>query len=78
MFNNCSSLKKIQFISFDTSEVTNMNSMFKGCNSLEYLDLSNFNTTKVTNMQLMFYGCDKLKNIKGINNFITLNVTNTS
>ena len=77
MFHKCSSLKKIEFISFDTSEVANMEEMFSECNGLEYLDLSNFNTSKVMNMKCMFYNCVNLKEIKGINNFITLNVTST-
>ena len=76
MFSKCSSLKEIEFISFDTTDVTNMNSMFKGCYELEYLDLTTFNTTNVNDMGFMFQGCYKLKGIKGINNFNTINVVN--
>ena len=43
MFKDCSSLKEINFISFETVQVTKMRAMFDGCNELEYLDLSNFN-----------------------------------
>ena len=54
MFNNCTSLKKIEFISIDTSQVTNMALMFNECNELEYLDLTNLDTSNVTRMELMF------------------------
>ena len=52
--------------------------LFQECKELEYLDLSNFNTEKVTNMQAMFNHCIKLKEIKGIENFYTINVTDMS
>ena len=50
--------------------------MFQNCNELVYLDLTNFDTSKVTDMSYMFSTCIKLKEIKGINNFITINVIN--
>ena len=67
MFSNCSSLKQIEFISFENNQATNMTGMFQECKELEYLDLSNFNTSNVTNMMQMFKKCVKLKEIKGIN-----------
>ena len=76
IFNNCSTLKKIDFISLETDEVTDMKSMFQSCCNLENLDLTNFNTSKVINMARMFNGCNKLKQIDGINKFNTYNVTN--
>ena len=76
LFNNCSTLKAIDFVSCETNNVTNMKSMFQSCNKLESLDLTNFNSSKVTNMSRMFYCCNKLKQIQGINNFNTSNVTN--
>ena len=75
MFRNCSSLKKIRFVSVDTDQVTKMNSMFSGCYQLESVDLSNFNTIQVNDMNSMFYKCFNIKVIKGINNFKTNNVT---
>ena len=71
MFNNCSSLKNIQFISFPTSQVNSFNAMFQNCLELEYLDLSNFDTSNIIDMGWMFNNCKKLKEIKGINNFNT-------
>jgi len=72
LFNNCSTLKKIDFISIETDDVIDMKSMFQSCCNLENLDLTNFNTSKVTNMARMFKGCNKLKQIEGIANLILL------
>ena len=76
LFNNCSTLKTVEFISCETNNVTNMRAMFQHCNKLENLDLTNLNTSKVTNMNRMFKCCNRLKQIKGIENFNTSNVTN--
>ena len=76
IFNNCSTLEKVEFFSLETDNVTNMKEMFQSCNKLENLDLSNFNTSNVSNMTRMFNGCNKLKEIKGINDFNTFKVTN--
>ena len=74
MFKDCSALKKIDFISIDTSHVTKMVGMFSGCKEIEYLDLSTFNTLNVIDMKFMFAQCNKLKEIKGLNKFNTINV----
>ena len=74
LFSDCSTIKHIEFKSFDTSQVSNMDGMFQGCEELEYLDLSNFDTSNVENMGFIFFECYNLKEIKGINNFITRNV----
>ena len=76
MFNNCTSLKEVNFSNIETDQVTEMREMFQKCNKLENLDLSNFNTNNVTDMSFMFNKCLKLKEIKSINNFNTINVTN--
>ena len=49
------------FYHFDTSSVTNMNSMFYGCSSLQSLYLSHFKISSVTNMDFMFSDCNFLK-----------------
>ena len=59
---------------FDTSRVTNMNSMFYDCIKLTSLDVSNFDTSKVTNMSHMFENCSKLTSLD-VSNFNTANVT---
>ena len=48
---------------FDTSKVTDMQSMFEGCTSLESLDLSKFKTSKVQYMNKMFFNCNNLQSI---------------
>ena len=53
-----------------------MRAIFKQCNELEYLDLSNFDTSMTYDMTGMFNKCFKLKEIKGINKFVTNKVTN--
>ena len=73
MFSGCQALKEVNISSFNTSNVTNMDSMFYECISLKDIDLSNFNTNKVANMCAMFGECNdelvemiqsKYKNIK--------------
>ena len=49
--------------SFDTSQVTDMESMFEGCTSLSFLNISKFNTKKVQYMKKMFYNCHNLKSL---------------
>ena len=70
-----SPLEEVNLSSFNTSNVTNMNSMFYHCSSLTSLDMSSFNTSNVTNMAYMFSGCSSLINLE-LNNFNTSNVTN--
>ena len=74
MFNQCSRLKEVNFISVETKQVTKMRALFEDCKELEYLDLSNFDTSNVNLMTLMFFRCHKLKEIKGLNNFNTVKV----
>ena len=57
MFYDCRNIKNIDLTNFDTSNVTNMQSMFEGC-GITNIDLSNFDTSNVTNMHSMFSGCD--------------------
>ena len=51
-----------------------MRAMFQECNGLEYLDLSNLDTFNLIDVSWAFNGCQNLKEIKGINNFNTINV----
>ena len=61
--------------SFDTSNVTNMESMFYGMSNLTSLNLSNFDTSKVTDMSWMFKGVSNLTTLN-LSNFDTSKVTN--
>ena len=75
MFCNCKNIEKIDFISFDTTNVNNMSFMFSGCSSLQSIpDISNWNTTNVNYMSDMFYGCSSLQSIPDISNWNTTNV----
>ena len=75
MFSECYKLKGIKGLEkFNTSNIINMAGMFEKLYEKESLDLSSFDTSIVTNMSLMFNECHKLKEIKGIEKFITINV----
>ena len=74
MFDDCSSLQKIDLSTFNTENVENMQGMFIECESLTSIDLSNFNTSKVKNMSMMFAGCVNLNN-PNLKSFNTENVT---
>jgi len=79
MFTGCNSLKEIKGINkLITNKVIEMEGMFLYCKELEYLDLSDFDTSNATSMKNMFSKCYKLKEIKGINKFITKKVNDLS
>ena len=61
MFKSCSKIIEMDLSHFDTSQVTNMNSMFELCTLLTSLNLTNFNTSQVTDMSHMFESCKSLK-----------------
>lgn len=67
------SIKSIDCSNWDTSNVTDMESMFAECYSLSSLDLSSFDTSKVTNMNNMFYNCKALISLD-LSNFNTSKV----
>lgn len=54
LFNDCSSLKRVDLSSLNTSNSEDMGYMFSGCGALETIDLSSFDTSKVTSMYQMF------------------------
>ena len=74
MFLGCKNMTTVDLSKFNSTNVTNVNSMFKNCYNLTNIDLSNFNTSKVTDMGCMFYFCNNLANIN-VSNFNTQNVT---
>ena len=65
---------ELDLSNFDTSQVTDMQSMFDGMSSLTTLDLSNFNTSRVTDMKYMFRGMSSLTTLD-LSNFDTSQVT---
>lgn len=74
MFQNCTSLEKLNLSSFDTSKVYDMSDMFNGCTSLISLDLSNFNTSCLSSIGGMFTNCSSLEELS-LANFDLSNVT---
>ncbi|MCM1128198.1 MAG: BspA family leucine-rich repeat surface protein [Lachnospiraceae bacterium] len=70
-FGGCRNLQSIDFIDFDTSNITDMDELFYNCRSLTNLDLSNMNLTKLIWAESMFYHCD---NLEWINTPINLNI----
>ena len=70
---NMMNVVSIDFTYFDSSLITDINSLFKDCNSLETIIFSNFNTSLVNNMTEMFSGCSNLKEID-LSNFDISNV----
>ena len=75
MFNSCKKLSYIDLSGFNTSKVTNMQSMFYNCEKLENIDLSNFDSSNVTNMSYMFDRCSNLTSLD-VSTFDTSKVTN--
>ena len=64
-FDGCYNITSIKFSpSFDTSGVTNMESLFAFCENLVDLDISMFNTSNVEEMNFMFYGLYKIKKLE--------------
>ena len=63
MFKNCYSLKSINLVSIDTSNIITMSYLFENCFKLKSLDLSNFNTNNVIDMSYMFNNCSDLHNL---------------
>ena len=58
---NMDNIISVDFSSFDSSLVTDMNSLFLGCNSLQSVYFKNFIASSVNNMNLMFFGCSSLQ-----------------
>ena len=78
LFYNITEIKSIDFSHFNSTEVTDVNSMFGLCTELETITFGdNFDTNKITNMNSLFYGCSALKSID-LSNFNTELVTNMS
>ena len=69
--------EELDLKNFDTSKVTNMNSMFGNDTKLKKVDVSNFDTSKVTDMRYMFGNTKSLKELD-VSSFNTSNVTDMS
>ena len=67
-------ITSFDFSKYDTTNVTNMQSMFTSCSGLTSLDVSSFNTSNVTDMSQMFNTCTGLTSLD-LSNFNTSKVT---
>lgn len=63
LFNSLRNCKSIDFVSFDTSNVTSMRGMFSGLQVLETLDISNFDGSNVEDIAYMFASLQNIKNV---------------
>ena len=68
-------IESIDFSQFDSSLVTNMNSLFSGCTSLKSINFSNVDTSLVIDMSNTFYNC-RLLELNDLNYFNTSKVIN--
>lgn len=68
-------LTELDLTHFNTSKVTTMAYMFSGSDQLVSLDLRNFDTSCVDSMSGMFESCKKLREILGIEQWDTSNVS---
>ena len=72
---NVEKIELVDFTNFNTSNLTDMNSLFKGCNNVKIINYSNFDTSLVTDMSNLFNGCEKLISVN-LSEFNTEIVTN--
>ena len=74
MFRWFTKMETVDLVSFNTSEVTTMNTMFYMMNSLKSIDVSGFNTSKVNDMNSMFDQTGVIEELN-LSSFDTSNVT---
>ena len=77
MFEYCRQLEYIDVTDLNTAKATSISYMFDGCFLLKELDLSNWDTQKLTGggLSYIFRNCYALKQIIGLNNIYTNNLT---
>ena len=68
---------KYEFEIVFNDNITNMKCFFEKCSNIISLDFSHFNNSNIINMEYMFNQCLKLREIKGINKFMTNIVEST-
>ena len=75
LFRNMKQLLSITPGNMDVSRVTTMRNMLRDCQKLTTLDTTSWNTGMVNDMGFMFQNCYALKEIKGVENWDTADVT---
>ena len=78
LFENCEKIIAINFINFNTQNVTNMHRIFFECKNLKYINFFSFDTKNVQDMSYMFSFCSSLKNMPDISKWNTKNVKDMS
>ena len=73
MFEDCTSLTKVDTSSLNTANVTTMKNMFRNCPLVTELNLKSFNFGKVTNIEGMFNGDSALTKIEVADNVVMSN-----
>ena len=63
MFAECENINSINFISFCTKDITNMEGMFLNCKQLKNVNLFSFEFKNEMKVKKMFYGCENLINL---------------
>ena len=63
MFENCSSLTRLDLRNIEMDNLTAALNMFYGCSSLQTLDTSKWNLGNLSNGNSMFYGCSSLQTL---------------
>ena len=63
MFENCSSLTRLDLRNIEMDNVTIALNMFQGCSSLQSLDTSKWNLGNLSNGNSMFQGCSSLQSL---------------
>ena len=76
IFKGCEKIISINFINFNTQNITSMKNMFYECENLKEINFLNFDIKNVKDMSFIFYGCNSLNKLRGISEFDTKNVKN--
>lgn len=63
MFNNCTSLTKLNLEFWETNNLESIAYMFYNCKRLTELKVSQWITSKIVNMQYLFYKCEALTKV---------------
>ena len=75
LFYRCKFIEKINFVSFNRDDITNMRGMFMECINLKEINFNSFNTKNVKDMCLMFSDCNSFTKLN-LSTFNTSNVVN--
>ena len=60
LFHYCKFIEKINFVSFNRTDIKNMSGMFWECINLKEINFNSFNTQNVLDMNSMFSDCNSL------------------